>query len=105
MAQQVAQRREGEAVAAFVRHLHRLVTYGPWDLDVAAAMSGYGYDAVKWAEGQGVLAELVSCERPRETCLQTAIAWYDEAAHAARSALVTQPQLLVKLGIAEVSTG
>lgn len=102
MATKVAHRKGNEAVSAIVRHLHRLVTYGPWDLDVADAMSAYGYDAVKWAEGQGVLAELISCERPREACLDAATQWYDEAAHAARIALMKQPQLLVKLGVAEV---
>jgi len=107
MAEQVAQvahpNRIEDASAAVVRHLHRLVTYGPWDLDVAFAMSPYGYDAVKWAEGQGVLAELVSCDQPRETCLIEAIAWYNEAATVARRALDNQPQLLAKLGVAEIS--
>ena len=82
-----------------VRRLHGLVTYGPWDLDIASAMSAYGYDEVKWAEGQGVLAELVSCDAPTGTTLDTAAAWYDEAAITARHALATHPRLLAKLGL------
>jgi hypothetical protein len=98
MAGQVAQ----EDVGAVVLHLHGLVTYGPWDLDIASAMSGHGYDAAKWAEGQGLLAELVSCDLPVESCLTTAISWYREAVSTAQRALVSQPQLLAKLGVAEV---
>ncbi len=85
------------------RHLHRLVTYGPWDLDIASAMAGYGYDAVKWAEGEGVLAELVSCEPLLEDSLAMAVKWYNEAAKVARRALATQPHLLDKLGVREVA--
>jgi hypothetical protein len=98
MAGQVAQ----EDVGAVVLHLHGLVTYGPWDLDIASAMSMHGYDAAKWAEGQGLLAELVSCDLPVESCLTTAVRWYREAVSAAQRALVGQPQLLAKLGVAEV---
>ena len=53
-----------------IRRLHGLVTYGPWDLDIASAMSAYGYDEVKWAEGQGMLAELVTCDTPTATTLR-----------------------------------
>jgi hypothetical protein len=100
MARQVAHDRNWQDADVLARQLHRLVTYGPWDLDIAAAMSAYGYDEVKWAEGQGVLAELVSCDQVPDTSLTMASTWYDEAAGAARSALATQPQLLVKLGVA-----
>jgi hypothetical protein len=103
MAQPVARENEKEEVSTVIRHLDKLVTYGPWDLDIAAAMSTFGYDAVKWAEGQGVLAELVSCDRPGERDLALALTWYNEAALAARSALVAKPQLLAKLGLAEAA--
>jgi hypothetical protein len=92
-----------EEVGAVVRHLHKLVTRGPWDLDIADAMSAHGYDAAKWAEGQGLLAELVSYDLHAESSLTTAIKWYKEAAVAARRALVTRPLLLAKLGVAEIS--
>jgi hypothetical protein len=90
---------ENTAANAIVLHLHGLVTYGPWDLDVAAAMSDYGYDEVKWAEGQGMLAELLSAEAPAQNTLAAARSWYEEAAKAARRALATQPQALAKLGL------
>jgi hypothetical protein len=90
---------ENDRTGAIVHRLHGLVTYGPWDLEVAAAMSAYGYDEVKWAEGQGMLAELVSCDAPARHTLSDAQAWYEEAASAARQALVTRPQLLRKLGL------
>ena len=93
--------RETDSSGAIVHRLHGLVTYGPWDLDIAAAMSANGYDEVKWAEGQGMLAELVSCDAPARKTLSDARAWYEEAASAARRALVTQPQLLGKLGLAK----
>jgi hypothetical protein len=86
-------------VGTIIRHLHGLVTYGPWDLDIASAMSAFGYDEVKWAEGQGMLAELVSSDVPARTTLAAAISWYDEAARAARHALAAQPQSLMKLGL------
>lgn len=92
-----------EEVSTVIRHLHELVTYGPWDLDIASAMSAHGYDAAKWAEGQGLLAELVSYDLHEERSLTTAINWYKEAAVAARRALVTRPILLAKLGVAEMS--
>jgi hypothetical protein len=85
--------------AAVVRRLHGLVTCGPWDLDVASAMSAHGYDAVKWAEGQSMLAELVSCRVPAASMLKAAVTWYEEAATAAQRALATQPELLAKLGL------
>lgn len=90
---------EKRDVGAVVRHLHKLVTYGPWDLDIAWEMSRYGYDAVKWAEGESLLAELVSGDRLLEASLDTAVEWYAEAASAARRALATKPQLLEKLGM------
>jgi len=102
MAGQVAHWKEREIAGTVVRHLHKLVIYGPRDLDIASAMSAYGYDAVKWAEGQGVLAELLSSDLPVESSLATAVKWYSEAAIAARCALDTQPQLLAKLGVTEV---
>jgi hypothetical protein len=85
---------------AVVRQMHNLVTYGPWDLDVAFAMSRYGYDEVKWAEGQGVLAELVSSDSPAQDTMAAALTWYEEAAGAARRALASQPQVLARLGLA-----
>lgn len=92
---------EGSAMAyAVVRQMHNLVTRGPWDLDVAAAMSQVGYDEVKWAEGQGVLADLVSTEGPARDTMAAAVAWYEEAAGAARRALAGQPQVLARLGLA-----
>jgi hypothetical protein len=99
MAAQVAHHQKD--VDAVLLDLHKLVTYGPGDLDIAAAMSAYGYDAVKWAEGQGVLAELVTCDLPSETCLALAVRWCQEATMAARSALATRPRLLDKLGVME----
>ena len=83
-----------------IRHLHGLVTHGPRDLDIASAMSVHGYDAVKWTEGQGMLAELVDCDVATATTLTAAIDWYNEAALAARHALATRPGLLAKLGLA-----
>jgi hypothetical protein len=92
---------EGSAMAyAVVRQMHNLVTCGPWDLDVAFAMSRYGYDEVKWAEGQGVLAELVSSESPARATMAAAMVWYEEASGAARRALAGQPQVLARLGLA-----
>jgi hypothetical protein len=92
---------EGSAIAtAVVRQMHNLVTYGPWDLDAASAMSQYGYDETKWAEGQGVLAELVSSDSPARATMAAAAAWYEEAAKAARRALAGQPWVLAKLGLA-----
>jgi hypothetical protein len=78
-----------------------LVTHGPQDLEIIGAMSAYGYDAAKWAEGQGVLAELLSCDQPLERMVDSAQAWYRDAAVAARDALVTKPQLLAKLGVVD----
>lgn len=91
--------RANGCAAAIVQHLHGLVTYGPWDLDVASAMSAYGYDAAKWAEGQGMLAELVSSEALATSTVEAALAWYEEAATIAQRALVAQPGLLAKLGL------
>lgn len=102
MAGEVAHPNEREEFGTVVRYLHRLVTRGPADLDIAAAMSEHGFDAAKWAEGQGLLAELVSCDLPAERSLTTATRWYREAVDTARCALVTRPQLLAKLGVAEL---
>jgi hypothetical protein len=99
MATTVAHYREKEDASAIIRHLDRLVTGGPRDLDVVAAMSAHGFDAVKWAEGQGVLAELVSSDQPVEGLLVVARNWYRDAALAAVSALDKRPQLLAKLGV------
>lgn len=102
MAGQVAQEIQKEDTNTVIQHLHRLVIHGPWDLEIAYALSRYGYDEVKWAEGETVLAELVSCDRPRTSHLATAVQWYDEAAKAARRALINQPKLLEKLGVLEI---
>lgn len=91
--------RENTNTGAVIRKLHGLVTYGPWDLEIASAMSALGYDEVKWAEGQGVLAELVTYEVPTRRALTAAVAWYEEAAEAARRAFAAQPRLLAKLGL------
>ncbi len=91
---------ENVSVSGVILLMHGLVTYGPGDLDIACAMSSEGYDAVKWAEGQGMLAELVSSDLPEETAVSAAAAWYDEAAAAARQALAAEPVLLAKLGLA-----
>ncbi len=99
MAKKVAHREDGEIVGTVIRRLHRLVTYGPRDLDIATAMSTYGYNEAKWAEGQGVLAALVTCDRPEERCLEAALEWYREAAHVAHEALAAKPQLLAKIGV------
>jgi len=68
-------------------------------------MSAHGYDEVKWAEGQMMLAELVNCGAPAGRILDAAAAWYDEAANTARQALAAEPQLLAKLGIAQEVAG
>lgn len=91
---------EGTSASAVALRLHGLVTYGPWDLDVAAAMSCYGYDEVKWTDGQGMLAELLSDDAPPQSTLAAARAWYEEAARVARYALASQPRALEKLGLA-----
>jgi hypothetical protein len=100
MAGKVAHRRKKEDANTIVQHLHQLVTYGPWDLDIAHAMAGYGYDEVKWAEGQVALAELVSGDRLAESHVTAAAEWYKEAAATAQRALVARPGLLNKLGVA-----
>jgi hypothetical protein len=92
-------------VPVVVRRLHGLVTVGPWDLDIAWAMAAHGYDAVKWAEGQGLLAELVSCDTPAGPALAAAIEWYEKAATTAREALATQPHLLAKMGLRKTGSG
>jgi hypothetical protein len=92
-------------VRSLVHHLHSLMVYGPGDLEIAHALSPYGYDAVKWAEGQGMLAELVTCDTPGEGCLDAAQAWYQETASTARRALGAHPRLLAKLGLREMCPG
>lgn len=99
MATTVAHRRERREASTIIQHLHKLVTNGPWDLDIAQAMAVQGYDEVKWAEGQVVLAELISSERPPEEYLAAADKWYEEAATAAQRALVSRPGLLDKIGV------
>jgi hypothetical protein len=91
--------KENAGVSQVINLMHGLVTYGPGDLDIASAMSNQGYDAVKWAEGQGMLAELVSTDLPQETTVTAAAEWYDEAASAAKQALAAEPRLLAKLGL------
>jgi hypothetical protein len=90
---------ENIAASAIILRLHSLVTYGPRNLDVAAAMSDFGYDQVKWAEGQGMLAELLSAEAPAQSTLSAARTWYAEAARVAQRALAAQPQALANLGL------
>jgi hypothetical protein len=92
-------------VNSLVLHLHGLVVYGPGDLEIAHTLSAFGYDAVKWAEGQGMLAELLTYDAPGEGCLDAAQAWYREAASTARRALAARPRLLSKLGLCEVCPG
>jgi hypothetical protein len=104
MAKKVAHSKVTADANAVIRHMHGLVTNGPRNLDIASAMSAYGYDQVKWAEGQGMLAELVSSDLPRERSVAAAREWYDEAASAARSALVANPRLLAKIGVVEANT-
>ena len=92
-------RGEAKDAGTVVWRLHRLVTYGPWDLDIASAMSRHGYDAVKWAEGESLLAELVNNDQAVVASLTEALEWYMEAARTARRVLAAQPQLLEKLGM------
>ena len=99
MATKVAHRNERRDASTIIQHLHKLVTNGPWDLDIAQAMAVQGYDEVKWAEGQVVLAELISCDRLIDQDLAAAAKWYEEAAKAAQRALDTQPGLLNKIGV------
>ena len=101
MVRPVAHRDHDKDTDRMIRYLDRFVCHGLRDLEIAAAMSRHGYDAVKWAEGESALAALVSCERPRDRHLVSAMQWYDEASEAARSALVGAPRLLAKLGITE----
>ena len=86
-------------VSAAIQKMHSLVTYGPSDLEVASAMSAQGYDEVKWADGQGMFAELIASEVSQPGILLAALAWYEEASRAARRALEAQPRLLHKLGL------
>jgi len=99
MATNVAHRKERRDASTIIQHLHKLVTNGPWDLDIAQAMAVQGYDEVKWAEGQVVLAELISCDRPVEQHLAAADRWYEEAVTAAQCALDSRPSLLTKIGV------
>ncbi len=102
MASAVAHRQDRRDASTIIQHLHELVTNGPWDLDIAQAMARQGYDEVKWAEGQVVLAELVSDQVPLEPHLAAADKWYQEAVVAARHALVSRPALLDKIGVTGV---
>jgi len=95
----VAQIVAKEDAGAVIRDLDRLVTRGPKDLDIVEAMMPFGYDQAKWAEGQGVLAELVTSEQPSETLVARARRWYYEAAETAGHALTARPTLLAKLGM------
>jgi hypothetical protein len=83
--------------------LHGLVTRGPWDLDISSAMALHGYDAVKWAEGECILAELVNSDIPARSTLAAARAWLDEAINTAQGALAAHPQLLARLGLSEAA--
>lgn len=85
----------------FMHPLRTAPTSGPWDLDIAWAMSPRGYDEVKWAEGQAILAELIRCDVPPRTVLTAAAGWYQAAAAAAKHALANRPRLLPKLGVEE----
>jgi len=95
----VAQILAKEDAGAVIRDLDRLVINGPGDLEIVEAMTPFGFDEVKWAEGQEVLAELVSNEQPSDRLLTRARRWYGEAADAASHALTARPTLLVKIGM------
>lgn len=100
----VAHWKEMAEPGVVVRNLHELVTRGPWDLEIAAAMFAHGYDEAKWAEGQGMLAELLTNEPPAQTSLSAAIRWYEEAVVSAQRALAAKPRLLQELGVATAGT-
>jgi hypothetical protein len=95
----VAQIMAKEDASAVIRDLDKLVTRGPGDLEIVGAMTPFGYDTAKWAEGQGVLAELVTSEQPSAMLIAQARRWYYEAADAASHALTARPTLLSKLGV------
>ena len=95
-------REERMVASLLVSRLDGFVTNGPRDLEIALAMSDLGYDAVKWAEGQGMLAELVSFDAPASNTVSAATAWYEEAVAAARQVLTGQPRLLAKLGLGAI---
>ncbi|HSJ59085.1 MAG TPA: hypothetical protein VLC95_17990 [Anaerolineae bacterium] len=84
---------------ALIHRLHRVVTRGPCDLDIVAAMRAMGCDEVWWAAGESVLAELVGANTPDAAVVATARAWYDDAARTAYEALTTSPGLLARLGL------
>jgi hypothetical protein len=90
---------ERRAVDKLIWRLDGLVTCGPSNLDIAYAMSAYGYDALKWAEGQIILAQLVNSDDPPEGTVAAASAWVESAASVAWEALGSKPQLLAKLGL------
>ncbi|MEJ2208078.1 MAG: hypothetical protein P8129_03475 [Anaerolineae bacterium] len=90
---------QGYEARTIILHLHNLVTAGPWQLEIAGAMSPHGYDDVKWAEGEAMLAELISSNAPPRAILTAAACWYQEAAAAAQQALAGRPHLLAKLGL------
>lgn len=91
----------GTDVRTVTHRLRTFVTVGPWDLDIAWAMSPHGYDEVKWAEGQAILAEMIDSDVPARTVLAAAAGWYKAAAVAAQHALAGRPGLLAKLGVEE----
>jgi hypothetical protein len=66
-------------------------------------MAVHGYDAVKWAEGECILAELVNSEVPARSTLAAGRAWLNEAIKTAQAALAAQPQLLARLGLNEAA--
>lgn len=93
-----ARRREIEAM---VRHLHHLVVDGLRDREAVRAMTIHGYDEIRWAEGQQLLAELVHSEPYDLSVLSRARGWYEETCRAAREALGDAPLLLARLGLRE----
>ena len=83
-----------------IRHLHGIVTRGPRDLDVIAAMRPLGYNDYKWAEGESLLAELIAADAPNPATVSAAQMWYEEAARTACHAFIGEPLLLARLGLA-----
>jgi hypothetical protein len=92
------QTRQDRNLERVIFALHGLVVDGPRDPDIARSMFRHGYDAAKWAEGQAMLAELVSAEAPPAEALNAAAAWCSEAADVAHRALAGHPDLLSRLG-------
>jgi hypothetical protein len=92
------QTRQDRNLERVIFALHGLVVDGPRDPEIARSMFPHGYDAAKWAEGQAMLAVLVSDATPPAETLNTAAAWCHEAAAVAHRALAGQPDLLSRLG-------